>query len=299
MSWFDKKEENQNPEIPMLPEFPKLPELPRLSEIQEEEEEIEDSPKQIHQLPSFPHNSLGDKFSQNTIKEAIRGKPEETSESYDEIIPRLPVQKMEKSIIPKTKEEDYEQVAQTLPTQKTTKIQEIPSEFKEASMKVKRTEPVFIRLDKFEESLGIFERIKEKIMDIEKMLKETQDIKDKDAKVQEEDNLIHIKFEPDEAIIAKRDFLITEMNLLKIAKIIQRYKQLRIQELKTKIKLQKNFTDIHQDINRLKRILPKIEIPKILQKEEPQPPKEIVKKKYSDDIERQLEEIQKKLLTLQ
>src|SRR3989339_241874 len=131
MSWFDKKEENQNPEIPMLPEFPKLPELPRLSEIQEEgeEEEIEDSPKQIHQLPSFPHNSLGDKFSQNTIK-----------------------------------------------------IQEIPSEFKEASMKVKRTEPVFIRLDKFEESLGIFERIKEKIMDIEKMLKETQDIKDKEEK---------------------------------------------------------------------------------------------------------------------
>ena len=69
------------------------------------------------------------------------------------------------------------------------------------------------------------------------------------------------------------------MNLLKIAKIIQRYKQLRIQELKTKIKLQKNFTDIHQDINRLKRILPKIEIPKILQKEEPQPPKEIVETK--------------------
>src|SRR3989339_61856 len=128
----------------------------------------------------------------------------------------------------------------------------------------------------------------------------------KDAKVQEEENnLIHIKFEPDEAIIAKKDFLITEMNLLKIAKVIQRYKQLRIQELKIKIRLQKNFTEIHQDINRLKRILPKIEIPKILQKEEPQPPKEIVetkeivKKKYSDDIERQLEEIQKKLLTLQ
>src|SRR3989339_903997 len=133
MSWFDKKEENQNPEIPMLPEFPKLPELPRLSEIQEEgeEEEIEDSPKQIHQLPSFPHNSLGDKFSQNTIKEVIRGKPEKTSEDYDEIIPKLPIQKMEKSIMPKTKEEDYEQVAQKLPPQKIIKMQEIPSEFKE------------------------------------------------------------------------------------------------------------------------------------------------------------------------
>src|SRR3989339_162317 len=290
MSWFDKKEENQNPEIPMLPEFPKLPELPRLSEIQEEEEEIEDSPKQIHQLPSFPHNSLGDKFSQNTIKEAIRGKPEKTSEDYDEIIPKLPIQKMEKSIMPKTKEEDYEQVAQKLPPQKIIKMQEIPSEFKEASIKVKRTEPVFIRLDKFEESLEIFEKIKERIMDIEKMLKETQEIKDKkekDAKVQEEENnLIHIKFEPDEAIIAKKDFLITEMNLLKIAKVIQRYKQLKI-----KIRLQKNFTEIHQDINRLKRILPKIEIPKILQKEEPQPPKEIVevkeieiKKKYNKNI---------------
>src|SRR3989339_696808 len=205
MSWFDKKEENQNPEIP------KLPELPRLSEIQEEgeEEEIEDSPKQIHQLPSFPHNSLGDKFSQNTIKEAIRGKPEKTSEDYDEIIPKLPIQKMEKSIMPKTKEEDYEQVAQKLPPQKIIKMQEIPSEFKEASIKVKRTEPVFIRLDKFEESLEIFEKIKERIMDIEKMLKETQEIKDIEVK--------------------------------------------------------------------------EIEI----------------KKKYSDDIERQLEEIQKKLLTLQ
>ena len=52
-----------------------------------------------------------------------------------------------------------------------------------------------------------------------------------------ENNVIHIKFEYLEAIEAKKDILQTEISLLKIAKKINAYQELRKQELKTKIKL--------------------------------------------------------------
>jgi len=66
MGWFNKKKEK---EVPSLLELPKLPELPKI-----EENYLDDS--KIHQLPTFPTNPLGEKFSQNTIKEAIAGKKE-------------------------------------------------------------------------------------------------------------------------------------------------------------------------------------------------------------------------------
>ena len=46
--------------------------------------------------------------------------------------------------------------------------------------KVKENEPIFIRIDKFEESLKIFSRVKDKISDIEKLLNETKDLKNKE-----------------------------------------------------------------------------------------------------------------------
>ena len=136
MGWFNKKQkEDKKKDIPLLPELPKLPELPELKE----KTSIQKTP--IHQLPSFPTNSLGEKFSQNNIKEAITQKP--------------------------------------LKRQLT---REIPKEFKEAVKKVKSAEPVFIRIDKFEESLKIFNEIKEKILEIEKMLNEINKIKGDEEK---------------------------------------------------------------------------------------------------------------------
>ena len=65
MGWFSKNEKSED-KVPELPELPKLPALP-------EREESEP----LHQLPSFPDSSLGSKFSQNAIKDAVAGRKED------------------------------------------------------------------------------------------------------------------------------------------------------------------------------------------------------------------------------
>ena len=56
MGWFKKKtKEDKKKEVPKLPELPKLPEFPKLGD---EKVDLTKS-KPIHQLPSFPTNSIG------------------------------------------------------------------------------------------------------------------------------------------------------------------------------------------------------------------------------------------------
>jgi predicted ribosome quality control (RQC) complex YloA/Tae2 family protein len=137
MGWFSKKEDSKRIKAPELPKLPKLPELPKL----DEEEEM---PK----LPSLPASSLGEKFSQDAIKDAVSHGSEKEKE-----IPELE--------LPKTKVK-------------------VPEEFKEAVKKVKKKEPVFIRIDKFEESLDNFEKAKEKIHEIEKLLQNIKEIREEE-----------------------------------------------------------------------------------------------------------------------
>ncbi|MAG78956.1 hypothetical protein CMI40_01120 [Candidatus Pacearchaeota archaeon] len=147
MGWFDKKEKEKG--IPSLPKLPKLPELPRI------DDEIDYSDKPIHQLPSFPNSSFGEKFSQEAIKDAIAGE-KESEEVFDpNEFAQDRMQMMEKPL-----------------------TREIPEGFKDVTKKVRKIEPVFIRLDKFEESLQIFDETKSKILEIEKILRDIKEIKD-------------------------------------------------------------------------------------------------------------------------
>lgn len=159
MGWFKKKtKEDKKKEVPTLLELPKLPEFPKL-----ENEKVDlTKSKLIHQLPSFPTSSLGEKFSQNTIKDAITGKKEgEEVFDADDFVPT----------------EDEIQMMQRKPfTREATS-----SDFK-TSKSVKRKEPIFIRIDRFEECLQIFEKTKTKILEMESMLKEIKRIKEKEEK---------------------------------------------------------------------------------------------------------------------
>jgi hypothetical protein len=165
MGWFgkDKKKELEEKSF-SLPELPRLPEFPDIRET--ESERIK---KPLHQLPSFPPSSIGEKFSRNTIKDAISG--EEGDKNKYEL------------------EEDEEETF-TPPMNKPL-IKEIPrpeilsepvrkSNLGEISGKIKNIEPVFIRIDKFEESLQIFEKTKKKISEIEEMLRDIQNIREKE-----------------------------------------------------------------------------------------------------------------------
>ena len=71
MGLFSRKEKNQENEgeLPMLPRLPRLPDLPDMGPP-----DVSDFlGMPIHQLPSFPSNSLGTKFSRDTIKDAVSG----------------------------------------------------------------------------------------------------------------------------------------------------------------------------------------------------------------------------------
>jgi len=155
MGWFNKKEEKEK--------VRSLPDLPSFSNIPSFKNEYS---RDISQLPSFPNNPLAEKFSQNTIKDAVTGKKEvkgeEEVDGFDEnqMMPNSP----SFAHVP-----DFPSPARGISV-----VQRRPM----ANMR--REEPIFIRLDKFEESLNNFEEIKKQVNEIEKILEDTRMLKDKE-----------------------------------------------------------------------------------------------------------------------
>ena len=169
MGWIKskKKEDSNIPELPELPELPPLPEIGQKQNFPKTQELDEKKFQEIHQLPSIPNNSFGNKFSQNTIKEAIsggdRGEREEIADDFEEEnFMEMPkeIQKMPKPLNKSIKQFEEEPRTQI--------------DFK------KEPGPVFIRLDKFEESQELFDQTREQISEIEKLLKNVKEIKTKE-----------------------------------------------------------------------------------------------------------------------
>jgi len=117
------------------------------------------------------------------------------------------------------------------------------------------------------------------------------------------EELIHIKLNYLEAKKGKTKSLSSQMNLLNIIKIINKYKELRLKELENKNKTKLKLKQINLNIKKLQKILPIYKIPKILEKtyeeREIKEPKEKIKVISKNTLESQLEEIQNKLKTLQ
>lgn len=144
MALFKKKKKEVEEKTPSLPEPPRLPEIPQSG-----------SPKmrtasRPPKLPSYPVNSLGDKFSQDTIKDAVSGKRGDLDEEDDFADERRIPHPSQQPLKPRTKEAN--------------------------------TDPVFIRIDKFEQGMKIFEKAKNQISEMGKMLAEIKQIKDEENK---------------------------------------------------------------------------------------------------------------------
>lgn len=206
MGWFGKKEDkpkeiSRQDSIPQLPRLPDLPELPEINEPKLEEP--------IHQLPSFPTNAIGDRFTRETIKEVVNP-PRKTSNDYDsfawgkkgekvfdaddfsqistkermmqskpEFKPQMKQQEFKQKNweTPRVKEISTREISQIKPMHKESEEHEIEKEHYEQTSSIRKNEPVFIRIDKFEASLKIFEKVKKQITEIEKSLKDIEDIK--------------------------------------------------------------------------------------------------------------------------
>ena len=165
MAFFGKKKDDMMrdfvPELPMLPELPRLPDLPR--EGTQMDPNIIHDTHELPQLPSFPNSSTGNRFSQHAIRDAIYG--EEEPKDFRGF-PRMP-------------EEDE---TPEIFSPRMKRNVEVPPAFQEAAISVKEHDPIFIRIDKFEESVRLFESIKEKTLEIESMLRDTKKIKEEEER---------------------------------------------------------------------------------------------------------------------
>ncbi len=125
--------------------------------------------------------------------------------------------------------------------------------------------------------------------------------KKKVAKPKQEE-LIHVRMGYNEAIEGKKILLSNQLNALNLAKKIQDYKKIRLEELRKKQAVVKNMKQVKANILKMKKLLPKYETPKIKEELEEEMVKEEVESvkvvKPKNTIESQLEEIQSKLKAL-
>lgn len=154
MGLFSKKEVKKPIQAPKLPELPKLPDFPSFGE---------DDDKQIHRLPSFPSSSLGTKFSQDTIKGAVTGEEEDLD---DEVGNADDFAENDMQMMPK-------------PLKKAM-TRDMASGFSPQKM-TRPAEPVFIRVDKFQDAMKIFNETKKKVGEIEKILADLKTLKEKET----------------------------------------------------------------------------------------------------------------------
>jgi hypothetical protein len=187
MGLFKKKQkEEEKTGISKIPELPRLPELPVFSSFNSSQlPELEEPPKnskQLAQLPSFPTSSFGRKFSQSTIKDAVTGQEEGEEVNYneEEEIPMIPTP-LKKRVVetydPEKKEYDF---ARQSYEQEGEKSYEQKKYF-EPKAATREEEPIFIRMDKFEENLKVLEQTKKQIRELENLLKETKELKQKES----------------------------------------------------------------------------------------------------------------------
>ncbi|MFH1522125.1 MAG: hypothetical protein ABIF18_04165 [archaeon] len=165
MGLFSKKDE-----IPSIPMAPTLPELPSIEE------------KGLPELPSFPMNSKNKELNQEMVKSAVTdtsslGEKElymETPEDFHVIeesgggLTLPPKPSMENSI---------PRLPSIMEARKRT-LELTPSTIERPASK--QVEPIFVRIDKFQAAHKNFEQIKNKVEEIESVLKKINDIKSRE-----------------------------------------------------------------------------------------------------------------------
>lgn len=202
MGFFNKsKEKNRLPDLPAFQEKESnpqssaknlsLPDLPPLI-----------NSKKNFTLPSFPNSNFGQKMNQNMIKEAITEKEESSlseknynypntiqkikTQEIPDITPIKKISSMQQSIINEKEDSrtlelsDWNRPKSIEP--EISPLSQNPQSQKSVSFNIKKSEPLFIKLDKFESTISAFNEIKLKISEIESLLRNIREIKVKEEK---------------------------------------------------------------------------------------------------------------------
>lgn len=144
MAFFKSKEENDRSQLPELPGLPQMPELPALPSTYNKNE--------VRPLPTFPKTSLGESMGIGAIKSTLDDNSDKDFES--------------RKIVPGEK--------------RTMELSDMNAPAMRVATKSVNKEPVFIKLDKFQDAVKKFEEIKIKVKEIEESLAKIREIKDKE-----------------------------------------------------------------------------------------------------------------------
>ena len=195
MGWFDKKKVKSS-ETPKLPPLPKMGDLPKFPSDEKESED--DFPT----LPEIPKAQFGDGISQDAMKSAVSGEREnedfgdfENNQEFNDMseISSLPSITENKELTP-ADYDSYDSVTDAVQpiqmAQPPQSLQPPQAQMQSSYSAPARTrevtapsdEPIFVRIDKFEESLETFKTIKDEIAKIDKMLTNTKEIKKQEQK---------------------------------------------------------------------------------------------------------------------
>lgn len=174
MFWSKKKKSEAGKSLPDLPSYPSA--APSMRDYNKVISGKEESEEKIHALPSFPDSPMKRGFAQSAIKEAVK-----TTEVEEKELPPLPD-------IPGMKEKllaERESAGLPIPPPRVPRVMEI-SEWKpgktpvSAPQKIMEAKPIFVRLDKFQEAQESLEVVKEKLSDIDGLLRTLREVKMKE-----------------------------------------------------------------------------------------------------------------------
>lgn len=185
MSWFNKKKDSENSIIPPpLPELPELPELPGSTDrmiFPKNDFELEEPPE-LPEIRTSPLPSLPSSRNQEQIKQAINPRADNQEMQISRFTP-LPS--------PPEYEPGSSNIKSNLMTRPTPPAQIRTYQPEPPRQKIeyespRKAEPIFVRLDKFEATTQAFDEIKERIIDIERLLAKTRELKAQEEKELEE-----------------------------------------------------------------------------------------------------------------
>jgi len=175
MGLFSNKEEV--PEVVPAPTIPTIPAIPTQTQT-------EPTSRDLPELPSFPANSKNENFNQEMVKSAVSDMP---SPGENEVHVKIPEglhvteEPEEGSMIPPRP--SNEGPIPALPrtpsiedSQKRTLEIGAPTTSNQKP-KTKEAEPIFVRIDKFQSAQKNFNQIKDRVKEIESVLKKIKDVK--------------------------------------------------------------------------------------------------------------------------
>ncbi len=164
-----KAEAEELPELPRLPDFPRLPELPEIQKIKPYEREVKS-------FPSFPSSQIGEDISQEAVKSAVSDW--EPNERKPVQATKAPLAREKRTLEISEQSPSPEMQGDLQPSILDTKLPPPPAP--QFSRFQNKTEPVYIRIDKFKTAVAHFQEIQAKIYEIENLLRKIKEAKQRE-----------------------------------------------------------------------------------------------------------------------